>query len=249
MSKGIIYVMTSVVPGLIKIGKTGSKNFEDRMYQLERHGYSNVVGLKRHFAIEVDDYDGKERLLDEIFSKSKLENSELFALDIDLVVQLLSSFEGKQIYPTDKSKDDVFDEVTNKRDSSKLPEGTYSVYGLGGADATRYVLPSQEEASATSVISLQSGQQLGDLMAGQSTVSLSANGTHNLTIGLNRKVMLIKSLVIKDIPAGTGAVSVKIAPLRESICLDGSYQGEKGGATISLTKQDDGSTWKMTSEK
>ena len=141
----------------------------------------------------------------------------------------------------------ILEDASNQL-SVKLPEGTYSVYGLGGADATRYVLPSQEEASATSVISLQSGQQLGDLMAGQSTVSLSANGTNNLTIGLNRKVMLIKSLVIKDIPAGTGAVSVKIAPLRESICLDGSYQGEKGGATISLAKQDDGTTWKMTSE-
>lgn len=141
----------------------------------------------------------------------------------------------------------ILEDASNQL-SVKLPEGTYSVYGLGGADATRYVLPSQEEASATSVISLQSGQQLGDLMAGQSTVSLSANGTNNLTIGLNRKVMLIKSLVIKDVPVGTGAVSVKIAPLRESICLDGSYQGEKGGATISLTKQDDGTTWKMTSE-
>ena len=141
----------------------------------------------------------------------------------------------------------ILEDASNQL-SVKLPEGTYSVYGLGGADATRYVLPSQEEASATSVISLQSGQQLGDLMAGQSTVSLSANGTNNLTIGLNRKVMLIKNLVIKDVPVGTGAVSVKIAPLRESICLDGSYQGEKGGATISLTKQDDGTTWKMTSE-
>ena len=141
----------------------------------------------------------------------------------------------------------ILEDASNQL-SVKLPEGTYSVYGLGGADATRYVLPSQEEASATSVNSLQSGQQLGDLMAGQSTVSLSANGTNNLTIGLNRKVMLIKNLVIKDIPAGTGAVSVKIAPLRESICLDGSYQGEKGGATISLAKQDDGTTWKMTSE-
>lgn len=141
----------------------------------------------------------------------------------------------------------ILEDASNQL-SVKLPEGTYSVYGLGGADATRYVLPSQEEASATSVISLQSGQQLGDLMAGQSTVSLSANGTNNLTIGLNRKVMLIKNLVIKDVPVGTEAVSVKIAPLRESICLDGSYQGEKGGATISLAKQDDGTTWKMTSE-
>ena len=36
MAKGIIYVMTSVVPGLIKIGKTGSNNFDSRMIQLEK---------------------------------------------------------------------------------------------------------------------------------------------------------------------------------------------------------------------
>lgn len=49
MSKGIIYVMSTVVPGLIKIGKTGIDSFESRMYQLERNGYNNVVGLKREF--------------------------------------------------------------------------------------------------------------------------------------------------------------------------------------------------------
>ena len=56
MSKGIIYVMTTVVPGLIKIGKTGLNNFESRMYSLERNVFSNVVGLKRKFAIEMEDY-------------------------------------------------------------------------------------------------------------------------------------------------------------------------------------------------
>lgn len=129
MSKGIIYVMTTVVPGLIKIGKTGSDNFEKRMYNLERNGYSNVVGLKRYFAIEVEEYDKKEILLDDIFSKSRLENTELFALDVDLVVQLLSSFEGKQIYPKPEiiSKEEVFDEATENRDKDKykIPDGVY----------------------------------------------------------------------------------------------------------------------------
>lgn len=92
MARGIIYVMTTVVPGLIKIGKTDLNNFDSRMYNLERHGYANVAGLNRKFAIEVDKYDEKERLLDEIFSKSKVPNTELFALDVDLVIQLLSSF-------------------------------------------------------------------------------------------------------------------------------------------------------------
>lgn len=131
MSKGIIYIMTTVVPGLIKIGKTGTDNFEARMYQLERNGYFNVVGLKRKFAIEVEDYDAKELLLDEIFSKSQVPNSELFALDADLVVQLLSSFEGRQVYPEPKeiSKEKVFATATAehqvKADWGRIPDGEY----------------------------------------------------------------------------------------------------------------------------
>ena len=94
MNKGIIYLMTSVVPGLIKIGKTGSSNFEQRMYNLEHDGYRNVTGLKRSFAIEVDDYDDKEIMLHTIFEKSRVADTELFALDINIAMQLLSSFEG-----------------------------------------------------------------------------------------------------------------------------------------------------------
>jgi len=149
MGKGIIYVMETVVPGLIKIGKTGSANFESRMYQLERNGYFNVVGLKRRFAIEVEDYDDKEILLDEIFSKSRVPNSELFALDADLVVQLLSSLEGKQIYPEPviMSKEEVFTKATAERqiksDWALIPDGTYYldqiVKGFGRVTATMSV--------------------------------------------------------------------------------------------------------------
>ena len=46
MTKGIIYVMTTIVPGLIKIGKTGLDYFESRMNELESNGYRNVVGLQ-----------------------------------------------------------------------------------------------------------------------------------------------------------------------------------------------------------
>ena len=129
MAKGIIYCMTTIVPGLVKIGKTGTENFEQRMYNLERNGYVNVTGLKRRFAIEVDDYDEKEVLIQELFSKSNVPNTELFAIDIELVVQLLSSFEGRQVYPKDISKERVFDIATDEIQKSKytLPEGVYTI--------------------------------------------------------------------------------------------------------------------------
>lgn len=125
MSKGIIYIMTSVVSGLIKIGKTGSGNFEQRMYDLEHDGYRNVTGLKRAFAIEVDDYDEKEAMLHTIFEKSRVSDTELFALDVNIAIQLLSSFDGSVVYPKTETKNDIFDVATDNRKSKLIPDGVY----------------------------------------------------------------------------------------------------------------------------
>lgn len=129
MAKGIIYLMTTVVSGLIKIGKTGNEQFENRMRFLESNGYANITGLKREFAIEVDGYDEKEKLIHDIFSKSRIVGTELFALDIEVAKSLLSSLDGKQIYPKDKSKKEVFKESTEeiklKTEVGFVPDGEY----------------------------------------------------------------------------------------------------------------------------
>lgn len=129
MAKGIIYLMTTVVSGLIKIGKTGNEQFENRMRFLESNGYANITGLKREFAIEVDEYDDKEKLIQDIFSKSRISNTELFALDIETAKSLLASLDGKQIYPKDKTKKEVFEESTEeiklKTDTGFIPDGEY----------------------------------------------------------------------------------------------------------------------------
>lgn len=126
MARGIIYIMTTVVPGLIKIGKTGKDNFEKRMYQLEHNGYNNVTALKRYFAIEVDEYDEKEALLHTLFAKSRVSDSELFAVDVNICTQLLSSFEGTVIYPKNESKDEIFEVATENEKSKMIPNGKYT---------------------------------------------------------------------------------------------------------------------------
>lgn len=109
MAKGILYIMDTGVKGLVKIGKTGVDSFEARMYYLEENGYANVTGLKRAFAIKVDDYDEKEKLIDTIFEKSRVADKELFAIDKNLAIQLFSSLEGEIVYPKNKNKEDIFD--------------------------------------------------------------------------------------------------------------------------------------------
>lgn len=123
--KGILYVMTTAVDGLVKIGITGSNLFEKRMYELEKDGYHNVSGLKRKFAIEVDDYCKKELLLKRLFSRSLVGNSELYTLDLQQVIELLTSFEGKQIYPKDETKQELFDQASEAVASSELSDGEY----------------------------------------------------------------------------------------------------------------------------
>jgi len=139
--KGIIYVMTTSVKGIIKIGKAELKNFENRMRYLETHGYSNVTGLDRFFAIEVDQYEEKEKLLHELFSKQKIGNSELFAIDRNLIKQLLSSFKGKVIY----SKDTKSEKVTNnKRNKSKR----FSFYKKGIKNGETIVFTEDKKITA-----------------------------------------------------------------------------------------------------
>lgn len=96
-----------------------TNQFETRMNTLEQNGYWNVSGLKRYYAVEVEDYDEKEKLIHKVFSKSQVANSELFALDTDLAKEMLDSFNGKQIYPKVADKEEVQEEVVKTRKTPK----------------------------------------------------------------------------------------------------------------------------------
>jgi len=125
--KGVIYIMTTAVSGLIKIGQTGTNNYQERMRNLEANGYYNVAGLKRFFAIELEDYAEKEALLHDIFSKHQVGESELFAIDQELIRQLLLSFKGNVIYPENVDQEKEFDVVTKARKQGRL----FSFYKKG----------------------------------------------------------------------------------------------------------------------
>lgn len=126
MPKGIIYLMSTAVPGLVKIGKSRTDCFEQRMYNLEHDGYRNVTALRREFAIEVEDYDDKEKMLHTIFEKSQLSDTELFALDKNIAIQLLSSFDGRVVFPKNESKEEIFEVATDNGTSKRIPDGKYT---------------------------------------------------------------------------------------------------------------------------
>ena len=225
MEKGIIYVMTTVVPGLIKIGKAGTDNFEKRMYNLEHNGYSNVVGLKRHFAIEVDDYSEKETLLHDIFSKSRVENTELFALDENLVVQLLSSFEGKQVFPQNLTKEQVFDDATNKRDISVIPEGKYYL----NRKIKRW---NNQEVKGT--IKVEDGKIT--VLKGSVVCPVVAPGTHDEEISnLRRGVPIADNALLVDCPIDS--LSAAGALLIGGACNGWAYWKTQEGNSIDIFRK------------
>lgn len=127
-----------------------------------------------------------------------------------------------------------------------LTEGTYSVYAVGGVSSSDYVLPSVSDALTSSAIALQEGKVLTDLMTASATVTLVDGGTNTVTLGMARKTMLIQDVTIKKVPSAATAVTVTIAPLWQSLTIGGTYSTTNGSSAITLTKQEDGKTWKSS---
>lgn len=95
-------------------------------------------------------------------------------------------------------------------------------------------------------ITLKEGKSHGDLMMAKSNVTLVDGGTNTLTLGLERKIMELKSVVLNNIPSAATAVSVTISPLWQQ--LEGiTYTEQEGEATIALTKQENTRTWTLAS--
>jgi len=100
MAKGIIYVMTTDVKGIIKIGRTeNKKSFSERMRILSQHGYAHV-NTQKYFAAEVDNYIEIENLLKTIFKPIRPGDLELYLMEPDVARSLILAFSGsKTIYP------------------------------------------------------------------------------------------------------------------------------------------------------
>lgn len=123
--------------------------------------------------------------------------------------------------------------------------GTYDIYAIAGADASRYALPGADDALKTSVLTLKENQSMGELMTTHSTVTVADASEHNLTLTLTRAVTGIRQITIRQVPEAVTAVTVGVAPLREAMAIDGSYSGTGGSYTATLTEEADGKTWSM----
>lgn len=125
----------------------------------------------------------------------------------------------------------------------KLEAGNYKVCAIAGASDDDYRLPSKEEATLQSVVSLTTNHQHSDLMAATNSVLLTDGEDSDLTLSMQRKVWLLTTISITDVPDDVTSITATLGALYENITLQGSYSGEHGTQQITLSKQNATTTW------
>lgn len=159
-------------------------------------------------------------------SETPLQQGKVYVFDSEgSCVRLLTTDEGGQLA------------------STTLAAGSYTVCAIGGEDLDAYTLPEQERAAASSVIALAEGQTMGDLFMTSTDVTLTAGDASNLALELDRQVMQLKEVTIKQVPADVTKVEVSIAPLHQGIMLNGTLTEEHTTLQLELTQNSDNSTW------
>ena len=126
-----------------------------------------------------------------------------------------------------------------------LVEGVYDVYAFGGVAEEKYTLPSVKEATLESVITLQDGQEHGDLMRANSSVTTTKGEANTINLSMNRRVSKIASIVIKQVPDDVTAVSVTLSKTYKSMAFDGTMK-DVNIEVITLEKSGtESGTWEL----
>jgi len=127
--------------------------------------------------------------------------------------------------------------------ATQLAVGAYSVYAIGGDDLSAYTLPDLDDAATTSVISVAEGKAQGDLFMKAGSITLTAGNVSNLALELERQVLQLKEVTIKQVPADVTKVEVSISPLHQGVRLDGMPCEGQTSLTLALSKLADNTTW------
>lgn len=126
-----------------------------------------------------------------------------------------------------------------------LAEGVYDVYAFGGVAEGKYTLPSVKEATLESVIALQDGQEHGDLMMANSSVTTTKGEANTINLLMNRCVSKIESIVIKQVPDDVTAVSVTLSKTCKSMAFNGTKK-DVNIEVITLEKSGtESGTWEL----
>lgn len=133
--------------------------------------------------------------------------------------------------------------------SVQLAPGTYRLCAVCG-DPDRFTLPDQSEAMSISVIKLQEGKVMDDFLSKQVSITMTGEGNTTENINLERKVICLKKLEVKDVPANVVAVKITLSSFYDAILLNSTFPSSPIiDYNVSLNKQSDGTTWQATPDQ
>lgn len=129
----------------------------------------------------------------------------------------------------------------------QLAAGTYTICAVAGDDLERFTLPTLTEATTTSVVKLQEGKVMNSFFSKQISVTLDEGTEVNKNISLDRKVICLDQIEIKNVPSTVTAVEITLSSFYNSIQLDGTFPSSPTTTyQTALAVQSDGTTWKAT---
>lgn len=135
-------------------------------------------------------------------------------------------------------------EEINKNGIATTP-GNYRVIAIGGNDMSAYKLPKQADANDSSIIKLNSGRKLTDLLLATDDITLNEGETTQLNMTMDREVICIKDVNADKIPTDVIGTEIIIGPMYKNIRMNGKYTDDTDSVRISLTKDTEDRKWTL----
>jgi hypothetical protein len=104
---GIIYICESkTTDGILKVGIANNEiNLKERFRSHEVDGYRGQIFVP-FFAVSTPKNEAVEKLMKELFSKSRIEGTELYVIDKEVLKEFFEIFADKIVFPKQDKNDD-----------------------------------------------------------------------------------------------------------------------------------------------
>ena len=127
--------------------------------------------------------------------------------------------------------------------------GEVKLMAIGSNDLSAYQLPSQSTVTDSSVIKLNNGRTLTDLILGTTTTTLEEGETTQSDITMSREVLCMKHITAHSIPDDIIGTEIMIGPMYKNIRLNGKYTTDVDSIRIALKKDPQGEgVWTYTGD-
>ena len=114
--------------------------------------------------------------------------------------------------------------------------GFVKLIAIGSNDLSAYNLPNKNNVTDSSIIKLNSGRALTDLILGTTTTTLEEGETTQTDITISREVICLKHLTVDNIPDDIIGTEFMIGPMYKNIKFNGKYTNDVDTIRIALQK-------------